>query len=100
MARPEKFDGRLVRVIAVGQLEFEGDCISLSKDDLKYGTGNSIWIELGDKAINDAEAKEYNGRYVEVEGFFDKDDCGYMNMFRGSIKKVSRYELWFLDDEK
>lgn len=94
IANPEKYDGQLVRVIGVGNLEFEGNCISLSKEDLKYRTGNSIWIELGEKAISYEEAKQYNGEYVIVEGIFDKDDCGHLNKFCGSIKNISRYELW------
>ncbi|MBQ2319145.1 MAG: hypothetical protein II378_03145, partial [Clostridia bacterium] len=59
IATPEKYDGQLVRVIGVGNLEFEGNCISLSKEDLKYGVGNSIWIELGEKAIAYEEAKKF-----------------------------------------
>ncbi len=93
IATPEKYDGKFVRVIGVGNLEFEGDCISLSKEDLKYGVGNSIWIEL-DGTISYDEAAQYNGEYVIVEGVFDKDDCGHMDMFRGSIKNISRYDLW------
>lgn len=94
IATPEKYDGQLVRVIGVGNLEFEGNCISLSKEDLKYGVGHSIWIELGEKAISYEEAKKFNGEYVIVEGIFDKDDCGHMDMFCGSIKNISRYDLW------
>ena len=94
IATPEKYDGQLVRVIGVGNLEFEGNCISLSKEDLKYGVGNSIWIELGEKAIPYEEAQQYNGEYVIIEGIFDKDDCGHMDMFCGSIKNISRYDLW------
>ena len=94
IATPERYDGQLVRVIGVGNLEFEGDCISLSKEDLKYSVGNSIWIELGEKALSYEEAQRYNGEYVIIEGVFDKDDCGHMGMFCGSIKNISRYDLW------
>ncbi|MBE7013490.1 MAG: hypothetical protein E7416_05425 [Ruminococcaceae bacterium] len=94
IATPERYDGKFIRVIGVGNLEFENNCLSLSKEDLKYGVGNSIWLELGDKAISYEEAKQYNGEYVIVEGFFDKDDRGHMDMFCGSIKDISRYDLW------
>lgn len=94
IAAPEKYDGELVRVKGVGHLEFEGNCIALSKEDLKYSLGNSIWIELGERAISYEEAQTYNGEYVIVEGIFDKDDCGHMDLFCGSIQNVSRYELW------
>lgn len=91
---PEKYDGKLVRVKGVGNLEFEENCIYLSKEDRKYGTDNCIWIGLGKRATPYEEAIKYNGEYVILEGIFDKDDCGHMNMFCGSIKNISRYELW------
>ncbi len=100
LATPEKYDGKLVRVIGVGNLEFEGNYLSLSKEDYEYGAGNSIWIELGDRAISYEEAKEYNGKYVIIEGFFDKDDRGHFDMFCGSITNISRYQLWERDYEK
>ena len=98
LATPEKYDGKLVRVIGVGNLEFEGNYLSLNKEDHAYGSGNSIWIELGDRAISYEEAKEYNGKYVIVEGFFDKDDRGHFDMFCGSIKDINRYQLWERND--
>ena len=91
--------GKLVRVIGVGNLEFEDNYLSLNKEDHKYRAGNSVWIELGEKAISYDEAKEYNGKYVIVEGFFDKDDRGHFDMFCGSIKNISRYQLWEKSDE-
>lgn len=100
LSTPEKYDGKLIRVIGVGNLEFEGNYLSLSKEDHKYGVGNSVWIELGEKAISYDEAKEYNGKYVIVEGFFDKDDRGHFDMFCGSIKNISRYQLWEKSDEE
>lgn len=96
LTAPEKYDGKLVLVKGVGNLEFEGDCISLSKDDLKYHTGNSIWIELDESCVSYEDAKQYNGEYVYVEGVFDKDYGGHMNGFCGSIREVSRYELYDL----
>jgi transcriptional regulator with XRE-family HTH domain len=98
LATPEKYDGKLVRVIGVGNLELEGNYLSLNKEDHAYGAGNSIWIELGDRAISYEEAKEYNGKYVIVEGFFNKDDRGHFDMFCGSIKDISRYQLWERND--
>lgn len=100
LSMPERYDGKLVRVIGVGNLEFEGNYLSISKEDYKYAAGNSVWIELGDKAISYDEAKEYNGKYVIVEGFFDKDDRGHFDMFCGSIKNISRYQLWEKDSEE
>lgn len=94
LTSPKKYDGKFIRVIGIGNIEFEGNCISPSIDDLNHYTGNSIWIELDEKKTSYNEAWQYNGRHVIVEGIFDKDDCGHMGMFQGSIKNISRYELW------
>ena len=100
IATPEKYDGKLVRVIGVGNLEFEGNYISLDMESYKHGLGNDIWLELGDRAIPYEEAQAYNGKYVIVEGFFNMNEKGHFGMFRGTIKDVSRYELWeFKRDE-
>lgn len=100
IATPERYDGKLIRVHGVGNLEFEGNYLSLSKEDYQYHVGNGVWLELGDRAISYEEAKEYNGKYVIVEGFYDKDDKGHFGMFHGSIKDISRYELWFTDSQE
>lgn len=94
IATPEKYDGEFVRVIGVGNLELEGNYISLSQEDWKFSVGNQIWIELGNIGISYEEATQYNGEYVILEGVFDKDDCGHFGMFHGSIKNISRYQLW------
>ncbi len=93
-SRPEQYDGKRVRVIGVGNIEFEGNCIRPGMEDYLYHTHNAVWIELGEKAPSKEEASEYNGKYVIVEGTFDKDEKGHYDMFRGTIKDVSRYELW------
>ena len=94
IAEPEKYDGKLIRVIGVGNLEFEGNYLSLSKQDYEHCTGNDIWIELGSRTIPYDEAVKYNGQYVIVEGIYDKDDKGHFSSFFGSIKQINRYQLW------
>ena len=91
ISNPEKYDGKFVRVKGVGNIEFEGNYISLSKEDWKYHTGNSIWIEFG-PALSLNNPEEYNGEYVIVEGIFDKDNNGHLDMFHGSIKNINRYD--------
>ena len=100
IANPEKYDSKLVRVIGVGNLEFEGNYICLSKEDWEQSGSNQIWIELGTRATPYQEAQAYNGKYVIVEGFFDKDNCGHFGIFHGAITKVSRYELWEREDQQ
>jgi hypothetical protein len=82
-------------LIGVGDLEFEGNAIYLSKDDLKYGvTANGLWIKLGELATPYNIAKNYNGKYVIVEGTFNKKNTGHMGLWSGSVENIYRYELW------
>ena len=99
IANPEKYHGKLVQVSGVGNLEFEGDYISLRKDDRKYGASkNALWISFDTDIISYEEAQQYNGKYVIVRGIFDMYDPGHGSLFSGTIKNVSRYDLW--EDEE
>ena len=95
IATPEKYDGKLVRVIGVGLIEtdhgdFE-DSLYLNKEDYEIHTGNSLRLEMGIRAISREDASIFNGKYVIVEGFFKQTD---EPLHSGLLTNVSRYELW------
>jgi hypothetical protein len=94
IANPDMYDGKLVRVIGVGNIEFEGNAIYLSRDDWKYVTKNGLQIELSSNASPRSEAEKFNGKYVIVEGVFNMRNKGHFDMWSGSIINVTRYELW------
>lgn len=96
ITNPQKYHGKVVRVIGVGNLEFEGNCLSANMENYRYGLGNALWLELGSQATPYEEAVQYNGEYVIVEGTFDMEEHGHMGLFQGAIKNVSRYQLWRL----
>ncbi len=100
IAAPEKYDGKFVRVKGVGNLDFEDNCLSLDMEDYKRSLGNEIWLKLGKRAIPYKEAQKYNGQYVIVEGFFDKNEKGHFGAFQGTIKDISRYEPWTLGSDE
>ena len=93
IATPEKYHEKLIRVIGVGNLEFEGDYLWFSKEDLIYYTDQRIWLSWGERAIPYEEARAYNGKYVLVEGIFNMCRNGHGTSFLGTIEQVSRYEL-------
>lgn len=94
IATPERYHGVRVRVIAVGNLEFEGDCLSISKEAWENHTNDQIWIELGEELSPYYERlQRYNGEYVIVEGVFNMYDKGTFGMFQGTLHDVSRYEF-------
>jgi hypothetical protein len=98
LAHRDRYHGKRVQVMGFLHVRFEGTAIYLSKDDAAYGiTHNGFWVKFDKAAIpfNDpAGPKEFDGKYVLIEGIFDKDDLGHMSAWQGTIDKVNRiYEL-------
>lgn len=97
IANPDKYHGKPVRVIGVARIEFEGNGIWFTKEHYKHRVyKNSLWIEPDYKALGATpkQLKEFNGKYVLMEGIFNKDDKGHMGMNSGALEKVTRYDLW------
>lgn len=98
LAKPDEYHGKFIRLKGFIILEFEGNAIYLTKDDAQYGvTKNGLWVEFDpnlwidpstDKRI-DLE-KQFNGKFVLIEGIFNKDEFGHMGMNSGSIKSITR----------
>ena len=89
---PDKYHGKFVRVLGVGNIGFESNHLFPDKEAW-YQFSDHIWLELGERATPYEEAKQYNGEYVMIEGWFDKNDRGHMGFSFGTIKNISRYEL-------
>ena len=93
IANPEKFDGKLVRVIGFLRLEFEGDVLYLHREDYENAIlGNGIWVE-----VNPLIAKkraDLNMSYVLLEGVFNSRERGHMGMWSGELQQVRRAEVW------
>lgn len=94
IATPERYHGVRVRLTAVGNLDFEGNYISASKEAWENHTNDQIWIELGEQLAPHGERlRRYNGEYVIIEGVFDMYDKGHFDMFGGALHDVTRYDL-------
>jgi hypothetical protein len=94
IATPEKFHQTNVRVLGFAIIEFEGTAIYLSKEFAEYNlTKNAIWINIG----LSEQFKQYDRKYVLIEGFFDKDDRGHLGMYSGALIHISRIEEWTLN---
>ena len=99
IANPEAYDGKLVRVEGVGNVEFEGNGLFLHKEDWKYCVfRNALWLSFGPEG-HPQGAEGYNGKYVLVEGIFEKDENGHMGLFSGAITDIRRYELSLVEKE-
>lgn len=97
IAAPDKYDGKVVRVIGVAQVEFEGNVICLSKEDLKNGvTKNCLWHSPNYKQMTVSESilSKFNAKYVLMEGTFNPRNTGHMGLTSGALENVTRYQLW------
>jgi len=90
LATPEKFDGKLVRVIGFLCLAFEGDAVYLHREDFDHAlTQNALWVDVPEKCDEGLSRK-----YVLLEGTFDAGDHGHMGLFGGAIRKITRMSPW------
>ena len=97
IVNPEKYHGKLVRVIGVSRIEFEGDSIWFTKEHYQHGVSmNSLWIEPDYNALGTTrqQLEQFNGKYVLIEGVFNKDNHGHLGMYSGSLEKITRFQLW------
>ena len=93
---PDEYHMKNVRLIGPASIEFEHKALYFSSDDQKHAvTKNAIWLDID---LSDV-TKEFDGKYILVEGVFDKDNLGHLKMFSGSLKKINRIEVWSKDEE-
>lgn len=96
IATPDIYDGKLVRVEGIAGLTFEGDGIFLSTEDYKHDIlKNGLRINLNYEVLKAKRnmLERFNGKYVLVEGIFNKNDKGHNRIYSGSIDSINRYEL-------
>ena len=93
IADPEKFDGKLIRVIGFLRLEFEGNVLYLHREDYENGIlGDGIWVDV--TSVITKQSAALNMNYVLLEGVFSAGERGHMGMWSGTIKQVRRAQLW------
>ena len=93
IATPERYHGKLVRVIGFVRLEFEGNAIYMHHDDLKYGlTKNGLWLSITDQIRK--ERDKYTDKYILVEGTFNSQNHGHMGLNSGAIENIKRFQVW------
>jgi hypothetical protein len=93
IANPEKFDGKLIRVIGFLRLEFEGNVLYLHREDYENAIlGDGIWVDATAPMMK--QKTTLNMNYVLLEGMFSSSDRGHMGMWSGAIKQIRRGEIW------
>ncbi len=97
IANPEKFDGKLIRVIGFLEIEFEGNVLYLHREDYEYAIpGDGIWVDVTPEMTKNSKSLSKN--YVLLEGVFSARERGHLDMWSGSLKNIRRAELWRAGD--
>ena len=91
IATPERFKGRWVRLMGFAVLEFEGNAVYLHEEDYLHSlTRNALWLDDRDIAL----AQPNGPGYAIIEGQFDPDVHGHLDLFSGGLVHVQRLSPW------
>ena len=92
ISNPEKYKGKLIRVIGHVRIAFEGNAIYLHREDLEHSlTINALALAPPDEIIKNASF--YNNKIAYVVGVFDTAK-GHGGMYSGSITKIKSLDIW------
>jgi hypothetical protein len=88
IANPELYHGKRVRVNGFLVLENDGQAIYLNRDDYdNLITKNAVWIKVGREGLNHIRKHiRSKWRYCALEGVFDAQDNGNLDLWSGSLK--------------
>lgn len=102
IANPDVYHNRFVRVHGFLHLKFEDSGLYATKDDADYLIGkNALWVTYSREGLklepnnpklnpSRSELEYFDGKYVFLEGIFNKSNCGHMGAFAGELKDVTR----------
>jgi hypothetical protein len=98
IANPEKFDGKLIRVIGFLEIEFEANVLYLHREDYENAIlGDGIWVDVTPEMTKNS--KSLSKHYVLLEGIFSASERGHMDLWSGSLKNIRRVQLWKAGDQ-
>ncbi len=87
IAVPERFDGKLVRLMGWASFAFESHGIFISRETAAVAR-NGLWLDV--RLTSDMLA--FGGSMVVVEGVFDSQSRGHLGMWSGTLTKIQRLQ--------
>lgn len=89
LARPDQFDGQLVRLTGYLNLAYEAHALYCQPDDAhEHRSKNGLWVRFS-AAITKQQVADYHQTYVVVVGTFDARSKGHLGLFGGTLKNIS-----------
>jgi hypothetical protein len=97
LAHLDRYHGRHIRTEGFLHVRFEDTAIYLSREDAEYLIGrNGFWVAFDRKTVpfeGGIGPKQFDNKYVLVEGTFDRSGRGHGSSFQGTIKVDRVVEL-------
>lgn len=102
LAAPDKYHDRPVTVSGFYRHGNELSSLFASRDDADYLISkNSLWVTFNSEGLrlepNDSrppltldDIGYFNGKYIMIQGVFNKEACGHFGVSSGEIRNVSR----------
>lgn len=92
---PEKYHNKTVQIIGYLNLELEGNAVYFHQEDYEKGSSrNAMWVDFSDDLAKKTDLEKCNKKYVIIKGKFDMNSRGHIGMFCGTIKNISRLDVW------
>ena len=93
VATPERYQGKVIRVVAFLHIEFEGNGLYTHEEDYRRSLyKNGVWVDLSGRSYSDAS--KLNNSYVIAVGTFDATTMGHLGLWSGTLKDVQRLSPW------
>ena len=98
IAHPDRYDGKVVFLIAYATIRHEGD--SLCMVPKAASSKDCVWLRFDDGPYETeqdfvrydrarAKWQQLSGKLISVRGTFSKTDTGHFGMYSGGIGKIS-----------
>lgn len=91
IAVPDRFHKHPVRLEGFLIVRLEENVLYLSREHADYGiTNNGLWIDFDPAAwrAKGMDPRQFDGKYVLIEGIFDKNFHGNLGEFPGMLREV------------
>jgi hypothetical protein len=96
LTRPEDYHNKFVRVEGYMHKKFENSAIYISKETADYLINDcALWVSYGDKELalepdTEKGVLYFDGKYVLIEGIFDREKKGHLGAYPGEIREINR----------
>jgi len=94
LVNPDRYHGKKIRIEGFLHVEFEGNGIYASKDHAdRLISREGFWVDFDKQAVpfdGIVGPKEFDRKWVLIEGTFNKNNRGHMGAWSGAIEKIDR----------